>query len=115
MGCEPSGPPFANWEDRIRHAICEAYKALGGDCCDLDLDGDGEVDVSHAAIQVLDTRYDTHKAAGGFGSLEEEGEFLELMNDLEGALDSPASSLSQEAEAVARALVEKARNDLQPT
>lgn len=111
MGCDPPGPPFDTWKQELDYILCEAYKAAGGDCCDLvPPDNDGDI----GTMTTVDDGYDAHLASGGFSTPAEKAEFLGLMDDLEDVLDKPGNSLSAAANTKGRDLIAKARTDLGP-
>lgn len=110
MGCEPHGPPFADYMEEFRHILCVAYMAAEGDCCDLFPPSGDNDDVENA--NALTVRYRAHRDGGGFSDPQDAATYLSLMNDLENLVNSPQSSISQEAKDVLTALIAEARNDL---
>ncbi len=112
MGCDPPGPPHATWEDEWRWILCELYKAVDGDCCDLfPPDNDGDV----GSVTTLDQQYDSFMAGGGFGTPAEAAAYLALIDQFEAIIDKPTATASQAAIDKSRAFIKKVRDDLSPS
>ncbi len=99
------------WHEALRNLICMMYEAIGGDCDDLDWDGDGE---GVATDKVIDL-YREHRDAGGFPTSQAEGAFLSEIDDLEVHLAKPANSSSASVNAKLQGFIAEVRFDLGTT
>jgi len=112
MGCDPPGPPHATWEDEWRWILCELYKAVDGDCCDLfPPENDGDV----GSVESLDSRFDAFMSGGGFSTPAEEAAYLAKIDKFEVIIDKPAASASQAALNKSHDFIEKVREELAPS